>query len=42
MRKKNFDVLPRHIAVIMDGNGRWAKKRHLPANGGTFGGCKDL
>lgn len=22
--------LPRHIAVIMDGNGRWAKRRHLP------------
>jgi undecaprenyl diphosphate synthase len=22
--------LPRHIAVIMDGNGRWAKQRHLP------------
>jgi undecaprenyl diphosphate synthase len=23
-------TLPRHIAIIMDGNGRWAKRRHLP------------
>ena len=23
-------MVPRHIAVIMDGNGRWAKRRHLP------------
>ena len=22
--------LPKHVAVIMDGNGRWAKQRHLP------------
>ena len=26
--------LPRHVAVIMDGNGRWAKARHLPRNEG--------
>ena len=24
------EKLPRHIAIIMDGNGRWAKQRHLP------------
>jgi undecaprenyl diphosphate synthase len=29
-RQVNFDQLPRHIAVIMDGNGRWAAQRHLP------------
>ena len=26
----NFDRLPIHVAVIMDGNGRWAAQRHLP------------
>src|SRR5947209_3725803 len=29
-RQVNFDRLPAHIAVIMDGNGRWAARRHLP------------
>ena len=29
-RRVDFERLPRHIAVIMDGNGRWAAMRHLP------------
>ena len=29
-RRVDFDRLPRHIAIIMDGNGRWAAARHLP------------
>ena len=31
-------ILPRHVAIIMDGNGRWAKKRHLPREAGHFAG----
>jgi undecaprenyl diphosphate synthase len=30
VRQIDFDRLPRHVAVIMDGNGRWAAERHLP------------
>lgn len=40
-KKKSFEAgqvdmsrLPRHIAIIMDGNGRWAKKRNLPRTAG--------
>lgn len=29
-RQLNFDQLPAHVAIIMDGNGRWAARRHLP------------
>jgi len=30
LEKLNLTRLPRHVAVIMDGNGRWAQRRHLP------------
>src|SRR5918997_2035063 len=29
-RQVDFDRLPQHVAVIMDGNGRWAAQRHMP------------
>lgn len=35
-----FSVLPRHIGIIMDGNGRWAKKRGLPRYKGHIEGAK--
>lgn len=34
--------LPRHIAVIMDGNGRWAKKRFLPRAAGHRAGVESV
>lgn len=34
--------LPRHIAIIMDGNGRWAKKRHLPRVMGHRAGVETI
>lgn len=36
----DIDRLPKHIAIIMDGNGRWAKKRLLPRNFGHQEGMK--
>src|SRR6516162_1560017 len=32
------ELLPRHIAIIMDGNGRWARRRHLPRIAGHRAG----
>ena len=37
-RELDPDRLPRHIAIIMDGNGRWAKRRHLPRVAGHRAG----
>src|SRR5260370_4359665 len=33
-------TLPRHVAIIMDGNGRWAKQRHLPRVEGHRAGAE--
>ncbi|MCI2106335.1 MAG: isoprenyl transferase [Intestinimonas sp.] len=38
----DFNDLPRHVAIIMDGNGRWAKKRGLPRTAGHAAGAETL
>lgn len=35
-------VLPAHVAIIMDGNGRWAKQRHLPRVAGHRNGVESV
>ena len=40
LKKLELEQLPRHIAVIMDGNGRWAQKRHLPRVAGHRAGTQ--
>jgi undecaprenyl diphosphate synthase len=35
-------AIPRHIAIIMDGNGRWAQKRHLPRLAGHHAGERNI
>ena len=34
--------VPRHIAIIMDGNGRWARKRNLPRLAGHRAGTENI
>ena len=34
--------IPNHVAIILDGNGRWAKKRLLPRNAGHIQGSKNV
>ncbi len=42
VKQIDFSRLPRHVAVIMDGNGRWAKKRKLPRVEGHRAGAKSI
>lgn len=39
---KQFEKIPNHVAIILDGNGRWAKKRGLPRNLGHRQGVEAL
>jgi len=41
-KKIDFNKLPAHVAIIMDGNGTWAKNRGLPRNMGHRKGAKTL
>ncbi len=34
--------VPTHVAIIMDGNGRWAKQRHLPRQAGHRAGAENI
>ena len=42
-KKSKYErILPTHIAIIMDGNGRWAKQRALPRTAGHAAGSKNF
>ena len=34
--KQELKKIPTHVAIIMDGNGRWAKKRNMPRIKGHY------
>ena len=36
----DMEALPRHVAIIMDGNGRWAKRRGMPRKAGHAVGAE--
>ena len=36
------DLVPSHVAIIMDGNHRWAKARHLPGAAGHRAGARNI
>ena len=42
MENSTVQNLPKHVAIIMDGNGRWAKKRGIPRLAGHNAGMKAM
>ena len=41
-KEKTVSTVPQHVAIIMDGNGRWAQKHHLPRLSGHEAGRKSV
>ena len=41
-RRIRADAIPRHVAIIMDGNGRWAERRGLDRNQGHRAGIESV
>ena len=39
---RKLGTLPQHVAIIMDGNGRWANQRHLPRIAGHRAGLESV
>lgn len=42
MKDNEKNQVPEHVAIILDGNGRWAKKRHLPRKAGHAAGSRTV
>ena len=42
MAEKKDLVMPKHVAIILDGNGRWAKSKGMPRNYGHIQGAKTV
>ncbi|MBF0713932.1 isoprenyl transferase [Gemella sp. GH3] len=42
IEEKNLIKIPKHVAIIMDGNGRWAKSRNLPRIKGHYEGMQTV
>ena len=42
MKELDNNNIPEHVAIIMDGNGRWAKAKGMPRSYGHMKGCANL
>ena len=42
IEEKKLEKIPTHVAIIMDGNGRWAKKRNMPRVKGHYEGMQTV